>query len=123
MGEYIIKGKKMLLTNENLKLLYKTFVRMAPFDALDMPEASEVKFKVIKDEDIYGLYEPEPHIICVSAGRCSHFDTIVKTLLHEMIHMYCFLEGENTYEMHSNRLFKKLIKKTADLYGFDPKEL
>ena len=113
----------MLLTSQNLVLLYKTLVRIEPFDTLDMPEASNIKFKVIKDPNVYGLYEPEPHIICVSSGRCSHFDTIVKTLLHEMIHMYCYLEGQNTFELHSNRLFKKLIKKTAVIYGFDPKEL
>lgn len=115
--------QKQLLTAENLKLLYKTFIRLPPFSDLPMPEASEIKFKVIRDDELLGLFEPEPLMLMVSGSRCSHFDTICKTLLHEMAHMHCYLEDQENYEQHNNRLFKKIIKQTALTYGFDPKEL
>jgi len=115
--------QKQLLTSENLKLLYKTFIRLPPFSDLAMPEACDIKFKVIRDDALLGLFEPEPLMLMVSSSRCSHFDTICKTLLHEMAHMHCYLEDLDNYESHNNRLFKKIIKQTAVTYGFDPKEL
>ena len=115
--------QKQLLTADNLRLLYKTFIRLPPFSELAMPEARDVKFKVIRDEELLGLFEPEPLTLMISSGRCSYFDTICKTLLHEMAHMHCYLEDQANYEQHNNRLFKKIIRQIALTYGFDPKEL
>jgi len=113
----------ILLTEENLKTLYKALLKLPPFNQLQMPEAHKVDFKVIRDPEVYGLFEPDPNTISVSSGRCSHFDTIFKTLIHEMVHLHCYYTKEENYEEHRNVKFKKIIKQTAEIYGFDPKEL
>lgn len=112
-----------LLTEANLKMLYKTFCRMAPFDKLDMPEAHKIKFIVTRRQDIMGEFQPEHFAILISSARNGHFDTISKTLLHEMAHLHCYYVKDDDYEDHNNRRFKRILKKIAELYGFDPKEL
>ena len=112
----------ILLTEENLKTLYRALLKLPPFNNLQMP-AYKVEFKIIRDPNVYGLFEPDPNTISISSGRCSHFDTITKTLIHEMVHLYCYHTKEDNYEEHSNAKFKRVIKQVATLYGFDPKEL
>ena len=117
------KNMNTLLASENVKLLYKTLTKLPPFTHLSMPEAHKVNFVIIRDPSVYGLFEPEPLTISISSGRCGHFETIIKTLMHEMVHLHCYCNKEDNYEEHSNKLFKKIIKQCAKLYGFDPKEL
>jgi hypothetical protein len=76
-----------LLTDENLKLLYKTFCRMEPFNKLKMPYTHEIKLKVTRRKDIMGEFAPDENTIYISSARNAHFDTICKTLLHEMAHL------------------------------------
>jgi hypothetical protein len=40
-----------------------------------------------------------------------------------MVHLHCYYTKEENYEEHRNVKFKKIIKQTAEIYGFDPKEL
>ena len=112
-----------LLTDANLKLLYKTFCRMEPFGKLNMPQAHQIKLKVTRRKDIMGEFAPDENTIYISSAKNAHFDTICKTLLHEMVHLYCFKQKEAEYYDHDNKRFKSLIKHIASLYGFDPKEL
>jgi hypothetical protein len=55
-----------LLTDENLKLLYKTFCRMEPFNKLKMPYAYEIKLKVTRRKDILGEFAPDENTIYIS---------------------------------------------------------
>ena len=112
-----------LLTDANLKLLYKTFCRMEPFDKLDMPHAHQIKLKVTRRKDIMGEFAPEENTIYISSARNAHFDTICKTLLHEMAHLHCYKVKEDEYHDHENKRFKSIIRHIASVYGFDPKEL
>jgi len=112
-----------LLTEENLKLLYKTFCRMEPFDKLNMPYAHQIKLKVTRRKDIMGEFAPEENTIYISSTKNGHFDTICKTLLHEMAHLAVYKEKNESYDSHDNKRFKSIIRHIASLYGFDPKEL
>ena len=112
-----------LLTDDNLKLLYKTFCRMEPFNKFKMPYAHEIRLKVTRRKDILGEFAPDEMTIYISSARNAHFDTICKTLLHEMAHLCCYKQKDDDYESHDNKRFKSIIKHTASLYGFDPKEL
>lgn len=96
---------------------------MAPFDKLDMPQAHQIKLKVTRRKDILGEFAPDDNTIYISSARNGHFDTICKTLLHEMVHLYCYKQNNEKYYDHDDKLFKKVLKHIADLYGFDPKEL
>jgi hypothetical protein len=79
---------------------------------------------VCNDPEIYGEYEPEPHKITISKGRCSHLDTVIVTLLHEMIHqmMYIKYPKSEIYTSHKGE-FKQIKMKVAKQFGFDPLEL
>ena len=112
-----------LLTEDNLKLLYKTFCKMRPFKDLAMPYACDIDFKVSRRMDIMGEFDPDEMRIELSAARNAHFDTICKTLLHEMVHLHCYKLKHDDYHDHNNKTFKAIIKHIALLYGFDPKEL
>ena len=96
---------------------------MGPFDKLDMPHAHQIQLKVTRRKDIMGEFAPEENTIYISSARNSHFDTICKTLLHEMAHLYCYKVKEQEYHDHENKRFKAIIRHIASLYGFDPKEL
>ena len=112
-----------LLTDDNLKLLYKLFVKFPPFDKLDMPHACQIKFKVTRRKDIMGEFAPDENTIYISSAKNGHFDTICKTLLHEMAHLAVYEQGDEAYDSHDNKRFKTIIRHIASLYGFDPKEL
>jgi len=112
-----------LLTDENLKLLYKTFVKMPPFNKRNMPHACQIKLKVTRRKDIMGEFAPEENTIYISSARNAHFDTICKTLLHEMAHLSVYKQRDEEYHSHDNKRFKTIIRHIASLYGFDPKEL
>ena len=96
---------------------------MEPFDKLDMPHAHQIKLKVTRRKDIMGEFAPDENTIYISSAKNAHFDTICKTLLHEMVHLYCFKHKEAEYYSHDNKHFKSIIKHIASVYGFDPKEL
>ena len=112
-----------LLTDANLKLLYKTFVKLPPFDKLNMPYACQIRLKVTRRKDIMGEFAPEENTIYISSAKNGHFDTICKTLLHEMAHLHCYKVKEDEYHDHENKRFKSIIRHIASVYGFDPKEL
>ena len=96
---------------------------MEPFDKLNMPHAHQIQLKVTRRKDILGEFAPEENTIYISSARNAHFDTICKTLLHEMAHLYCYKVKEQEYHDHENKRFKAIIRHIASLYGFDPKEL
>ena len=112
-----------ILTEDTLKLLYQTFCKMEPFKNLAMPYAYNLTFKVSRRMDIMGEFDPEDMRIEISAARNSHFETICKTLMHEMVHLHCYKLKHDNYHDHNNKTFKAIIKHIALLYGFDPKEL
>jgi len=85
--------------------------------------ACQIRLKVTRRKDIMGEFAPDENTIYISSARNAHFDTISKTLLHEMAHLYCYKLKHEDYHDHENREFKKILKHIASLYGFDPKEL
>jgi hypothetical protein len=72
---------KTTLTSKNLEILYNMACQMAPFNNLPMPKSSKVKFKVIKNPNIYGCFDEHEMEIQISSNACGHFTTIFQTLL------------------------------------------
>jgi hypothetical protein len=107
---------------EQIKAMYALFCKLPPFDKIQMPLPSQIKWVVSDREDILGEYQPEPHIITISLARQSHFESISKTILHEMVHMYLYIAGKSNYDKH-DKTFKSWTAKIAAIYGFDPLEL
>lgn len=107
-----------------IESLYNIFVVAHPFNQYKFPRSSKVEFAVYDDPEIYGSYSPEPHLITISTAKCSHLDTVCKTVLHEMCHMALYVYSPDTelYLKHTAQ-FKRLQSQVAKLYGFDPLDL
>jgi hypothetical protein len=114
----------MWITEDSIAALYTAFIQIEPFASMPFPLAKRVEFVVCNNPDLYGEYQPEPHTITISLGKCSHLDTVIKTLLHEMIHQIIYIKypTKETYLSHKGE-FKRLQHKVAKQFGFDPLEL
>ena len=74
--------------------------------------------KQSKGEDY--IYDDDLHIITISKAKCSHFETILKTLAHEMIHMKRY--RTKAWDQHDAEV-RRYAKAIADEFCFDPLEL
>ena len=114
----------MWINEDTLAALYTAFIQIAPFNEMPFPPAKKVEFVIVNKPDLYGEYSPEPHTITISKGKCSHLDTVIKTLLHEMIHQIIYIKYPKSEKYLSHKgEFTSLQKKVAKQFGFDPLEL
>ena len=112
----------MTPTPKTIEAMYLMLCQMKPFKSWNLPNTSEIDFVVTDDEDAYGTYvfDNDIHIITISKAKCSHFETILKTLAHEMIHMK--RHRTKSWDQH-DAVFRRYAKAIADEFGFDPLEL
>jgi len=112
----------MTPTGKTLEAMYLMLCQMKPFNTWDLPNTAIINFIVTSEEDSYGtyVYDDDIHIITISKAKCSHFETILKTLAHEMIHMKRY--RTNAWDQH-DAVFRRYAKSIADEFGFDPLEL
>lgn len=114
----------MWITEDSIAALYTAFIQIEPFASMPFPPAKHVEFVVSNDPDLYGEYSPEPHTITISKGRCGHLNTVIITLLHEMIHQIIYIKYPKSEKYLSHKgEFKALKFKVAKQFGFDPFEL
>ena len=83
----------MKLTPEVLRNLYATLCCCYPFTKWNMPLPEEVEFVVSPDPETMGTYmydegEKHEHTVTISASRCGFYETVVKTIAHEMNVLY-----------------------------------
>ena len=116
----------MKLNPINLREIYEMLHTCEPFSKWNLPLADEVKFEVIVDDQVMGTYLYDDgeyaHTIQISAARCSHLDTVIRTMAHEMIHASrhdtvtdAWLKHDATFRRRAHLISKEL--------GFDPLEL
>ena len=87
-----------------------------------LPPLEEVRFEVTDDVDALGTYvhDDHYHIITISRAKNGHFQTVIRTLAHEIIHM---LRGKTPkYALHDAYFLAK-SRQVAEEFGFDPLEL
>lgn len=113
---------KTTLTKKNLAHLYDMACQMEPFNKLPMPKSSKVKFKVIKNPNIYGCFDELEMEIQISSNACGHFTTIFQTLLHEMVHLALYVRGDDDFHEHGPK-FLRIKAVYSELYNFDPKAI
>jgi hypothetical protein len=112
-------------TPKTLESMYIMLCQMKPFNRWNLPNTAEIKFIASGDEDCYGSYLfDDIHIITISKAKCAHFETILKTLAHECIHMkIAGATGDGRgWDKHDYK-FKMFSKQVADEFGFDHLEL
>ena len=101
--------------------LYCAFLKAPPFNTLLMPEPEEVYVYITNDKTIHGaMHKSRDHFqIHISRARCQKLDTIITTLLHEMVHLHFAFRGFNhTYATHDAR-FTRLAAKVCKVYNLD----
>ena len=69
----------------------------------------------------YGTYEADPHVITISTLKVGHFDTLFKTVAHEMVHLKRYIDNDPNWTQHDAR-FTELGNQICAVMGFDPKE-
>ena len=113
---------KSFVTAAFVESLYNTFILHEPFK--DFPDSIDVEFEVIYEHDCMGEYSPEPHHILISTKYCKTLESVIYTLLHEMIHMRMYLNSPQTeaYTEH-DITFDAYSQQVCAKYFLDPTEL
>jgi len=116
----------MTPTPKSLEAMYIMLCQLKPMNRWALPNTADIKFVVTNDEDCYGsyVYDEDMHIITISKAKCSHLETILKTLAHECIH--CKIAGPSGngegWDKHHAK-FKMFSKSVANEFGWDSLEL
>jgi hypothetical protein len=112
----------MTPTSKTLEAMYILLCQMKPFNGWSLPNTAEINFVINSEDDCYGsyVYDDDVHIITISKAKCAHFETILKTLAHEIVHMKRFKTKD--WDKH-DAVFRRYAKQIADEFGFDPLEL
>lgn len=112
----------MTPSSQSLEAMYLMLCQMKPFKTWDLPNTAEIKFLVTKEEDALGsyIYDDDIHTITISKAKCNHFETILKTLAHELIHMKRYKTQH--WDKH-DAVFRRYAKSIADEFGWDHLEL
>lgn len=117
----------MKLNPQILENIYSMLWCCEPFTKWNLPLPEEVSFVVDYDPATMGTYtyddgEDHEHIITISAARCGHLDTVIRTMAHEMIHMSRSGTITDAWLRHDATFRRRAHKISASL-GFDPLEL
>jgi len=113
------------LTPAILEAAYEFLRATPPFVRWRLPHADEVELRVCRTRQWMGLFDSgsdDRSRISVSSARIGHTDTLLRSVAHEMIHLYQFERGTATASEHNAEFFR-LAAQIARHHGFDPKEL
>jgi hypothetical protein len=112
----------MKLDDKTLKAIYEMLVTTHTLRDVGLPPSSEVDFELLDmDQDCMASYTPDPDVIGVCPQRHRFLTSVIKSMLHEIIHMTNHLYGKS-YLRHDKH-FKELRKHIADELGFDENEI
>jgi hypothetical protein len=115
----------MKITPKILESIYLTLAKCDPFIKWDLPPSELCRFGIVDDHTVMATYEyddslAKPHIFSISQARCGHYDTIVRSMAHEMIH--CSRHKSGKWTLHDTTFKRRKTAVGLEL-GFDPKEL
>jgi len=115
----------MKITPKILECIYLTLAKCEPFTKWDLPPSEMCRFEIVDDHQVMATYEfdeslSRPHIFCISKARCGWYDTIVRSMAHEMIH--CSRHKSGKWTLH-DATFKRRKMTVGQSLGFDPLEL
>lgn len=111
-----------IITDQSIKAIYIMLRKLPPFNKWNLPTASKIKFKANHELPFLGEMHVKPYKMVIGSKHQEHFETIITTVAHEMIHLALYLEGVPSYNKHL-RKFKEKSHEVGTLYGFDRKWL
>jgi hypothetical protein len=65
-----------LVTRSTCIAVYELLIQLPPIKAWRLPPSQEIIFVVRHLQDVYGLYEPDPHKITISSAKHAHLGTV-----------------------------------------------
>ena len=112
----------MIVTPEQAERMYLMLCSFYPFKKWHLPNTGCIQFIITDEEDCFGSYEydGEMHIVTLSRAKCHHYETWLKTLCHEMIHMKRYKTHD--WDKH-DAIFRRYAAQIAKEFNFDPLEL
>jgi hypothetical protein len=115
----------MKITPKVLEGIYLALAKCEPFLKWDLPPSELCRFGIVDDHTVMATYEydeslAKPHIFHISKARCGHYDTVVRSMAHEMIH--CSRHKSGKWTLH-DATFKRRKMLVGKELGFDGHEL
>jgi len=115
----------MKITPKVLEAIYLTLAKCEPFNKWKLPPSEICRFEIVDDHSVMATYEfdetlAKSHIFCISKARCSFYDTVVRSMAHEMIH--CSRHKSGKWTLH-DATFKRRKMLVGTCLGFDGHEL
>jgi hypothetical protein len=112
------------LTAQRVANVYDCLRGFPPFNRWKLPHSDAVEFRLTARTDRHGdfsttAYNPldKPRIM-LSYVKHTHFDSVVKTVAHEMVHLAQAIARTDTATEH-NADFMERAKQVCKNFGFD----
>lgn len=110
------------ITEKTVKSMYSLLRSMPPFNQWNLPPAHKIKFKVCHKSDLLGHMDVKPFRINIGTKHQEHFESVLTTMAHEMVHLSLYIDGCPSYNQH-RKSFRLKTAQIGDIYGFDRKTL
>ena len=112
----------MKLDVKTLKAIYEMLITTHVLRDVGLPPSDEVEFELLEiEQDCMASYTPDPDIIGICPQRHRFLTSVIKSMLHEIIHMTNHYYGKS-YLRHDKN-FQELRKHIANELGFDENEI
>ena len=110
------------LTPELLAGTYQLLASTQPFASWKLPEADEVEFHISRQPNYRGQYwrtAKNDHAIEISERLIGNLGWLIRTMAHEMVHLYQSEYKHETPNAQHNAHFYKMAKKVCLVHEWD----
>lgn len=110
------------LTPELLASSYSLLLVSQPFKSWKLPQSDDVEFHISRHNEHRGSYwrtDKGDHAIEISQKLIGNLDWLLRTMAHEMVHLYQSEHGFETPPSVHNAHFLKMAKRICVLHEWD----
>lgn len=111
-----------IITEKSVRDIYKLLKSLPPFNTWKLPSDKQIVFKVIEKYNCMGEMHMKPFKMVIGANHHDHFETLVTTIAHEMVHLKLYIDKDKSYRRHGVA-FRALTAEIGSIFGFDRKTL
>jgi hypothetical protein len=112
---------KFLLTADLLLATYNMVAEMPPFVGWNLPDGDEVAFHLTNERGTRGWHScsNNKHAIGISSACVQRFDTLILTMMHEMVHMHENHTNLDRGDVDHSRAFRKWAEQVCRIHKLD----
>lgn len=113
--------RAFVLTPNLLRATYNMVCELAPFDQWNLPDGDEVVFQVTSERNTRGwhTYSRPQHTIGISSICVQRYDTLVQTMMHEMIHAHERNVKQDRTDVYHSRAFHQWAAQVCRIHKLD----